>query len=129
MDHPQKAARGEPEPLPAGRRYVGTCPDAGGQGARRASHRNAAGVWARTGCPGGAGSGCAAAALGGQAGRTPGTWLPGGAAVRVELPQPGRVDSEHGHPIGLHMIWVTGQPAISIVGDHDVWTELTDVHH
>ena len=60
-------------------------------------------------------------------GQVQGARLPGFTRIRVELLQPGRLGGEQGHPVRVHMVRMAGQPAVRVMGDHDVRTELPDV--
>ena len=57
-------------------------------------------------------------------GQVEGARLPGVACTRIEPFKSGCLDCERGHPVGVHMVWMTGQPTVGVVGDHDLRAKL-----
>jgi hypothetical protein len=60
-------------------------------------------------------------------GQVQGARLPGLSGVREEAFQTGGVHRERGHPVGLHVVLVTGQAAVGVVGDDDLRADVAEV--
>lgn len=61
--------------------------------------------------------------------RVEGSDLPGRAGLRAEMREPGGLHGEQRHPVRVEVVWVAGQLADGVMGDHDVGTELPQLRN